>query len=110
MDHRDIAALKGAWYKQLDGRAMTAVVEVLCSEKDVGEDAYGLSAEDFDADPDFAEDYLGGKYDIACNECGGARVVAVPAHDDPEAPRVFERMAIIAQAAREDAHAARMGY
>lgn len=38
-------------------------------------DSHGLSREDFDDDPDFAEDYFRGVYDVACNECGGARVV-----------------------------------
>jgi len=40
-------------------------------------DAGGLTAADFDEDPDFAEDYLGGCYDVTCYECGGERVVAV---------------------------------
>lgn len=43
-------------------------------------DSNGLSAEDFDEDPDFREDYFEGRYDVACNECGGARVV--PAMDE----------------------------
>ena len=34
-------------------------------------DAGGLSAEDFYDDPDFAEDYRAGAYDIACRACGG---------------------------------------
>jgi len=143
MDHRDIAALRRPWYKHLDKRAMTARVEVLCSEEDVGEDArgyateevvvniewevcptcdgrgchvnpsidaHGLTAEDFAEDPDFAEDYLRGKYDIHCSECRGERVVPVPAHGDPEAPRVFERMAMLAMMAREDAQALRWGW
>lgn len=42
-------------------------------------DGNGLSAEDFDeAGPEFREDYLGGVYDVACEECRGARVVVVP--------------------------------
>jgi hypothetical protein len=143
MDHRDIAALRGAWYKRLDERAMTALVEVLCTEEDVGVDAHGyatedvvvriewevcptcdgrgshvnpsidahgLTAEDFDADPDFAQDYLSGKYDVACAECGGERVVPVVAEDDPNKERVWERQAIMAQMAREDAIALRMGW
>lgn len=143
LDHRDVAGLRGAWYKRLDERRMTAVVEVLCTVEDVGEDAHGycteeitvrfewgvcptcggrgshtnpsidaqgLSAEDFLADPDFAMDYLSGKYDVACNECGGQRVVPVPADDDPNRDRVFERQAEIALAAREQAHEMRMGY
>ncbi|RDJ35720.1 MAG: hypothetical protein DWQ19_12955 [Crenarchaeota archaeon] len=42
-----------------------------------GIDSHGLTAEDFASDPDFAEDYFGGKYDQTCNECDGQRVVPV---------------------------------
>jgi len=38
-------------------------------------DAHGLSAEDFREDPDFAEDYLSGLYDVTCRACHGKRVV-----------------------------------
>lgn len=38
-------------------------------------DASGLTREDFDEDPDFAEDYMSGLYDVQCGECRGARVV-----------------------------------
>jgi hypothetical protein len=49
-----------------------------------GIDSHGLSAEDFDEDPDFAEDYFAGRYDIPCNECHGKRVVPVIAENcDP---------------------------
>jgi len=37
-------------------------------------DANGLTAEDFD-DPDFAESYRNGEYDIPCRGCDGKRVV-----------------------------------
>ncbi len=40
-------------------------------------DASGLTAEDFDRDPDFREDYMSGIYDQICNECHGLRVVPV---------------------------------
>jgi hypothetical protein len=39
-------------------------------------DGNGLSREDFDADPDFAEGYMRGDYDIACQTCKGRRVVS----------------------------------
>lgn len=45
-------------------------------------DAGGLSAADFAEDPDFAEDYCSGCYDVPCYECGGERVV-------PEVNRVL---------------------
>jgi hypothetical protein len=38
-------------------------------------DAHGLTAEDFREDPDFAEDYKSGFYDITCAACNGMRVV-----------------------------------
>lgn len=39
-------------------------------------DGHGLTAEDFAEDPDFAEEYMRGTYDVPCSECGGERVVA----------------------------------
>lgn len=39
-------------------------------------DAGGISREQFAADPGFKEEYFGGKYDIQCAGCKGARVVA----------------------------------
>lgn len=44
-------------------------------------DGQGLSAEDFDRDPDFAEDYFSGMYDVRCNECDGRRVAIVVDED-----------------------------
>jgi hypothetical protein len=38
-------------------------------------DSHGLSAEDFAEDPDFAEDYFRGTYDIVCKCCAGRNVV-----------------------------------
>lgn len=38
-------------------------------------DAHGISADEFAEDPDFAEEYFSGAYDVACYECGGKRVV-----------------------------------
>ena len=34
-------------------------------------DAHGISGEEMHADPDFAEDYRNGVYDIPCNACDG---------------------------------------
>lgn len=36
----------------------------------------GFTREDMDEDPDFAEDYFKGVYDVRCEECHGQRVVA----------------------------------
>ena len=35
-------------------------------------DGHGLSREDFDDDPDFAESYMRGDYDVPCAQCGGS--------------------------------------
>jgi hypothetical protein len=35
-------------------------------------DANGLSAEDFADDPDFADDYMSGAYDVTCAACHGS--------------------------------------
>lgn len=37
-------------------------------------DGHGLTQEDFDSDPDFAENYFSGWYDVNCEECQGNRV------------------------------------
>ncbi len=38
-------------------------------------DSHGLGQEDFDEDPDFAEAYFSGHYDVTCYDCGGQNVV-----------------------------------
>ncbi len=38
-------------------------------------DCNGLTAEDFAADPDFAEEYFSGSYDQVCNRCAGRTTV-----------------------------------
>lgn len=35
-------------------------------------DSHGLTAEDFAEDPDFAEDYRNGTYDVRCEACKGS--------------------------------------
>lgn len=40
-------------------------------------DCGGLSNDDFADDPDFAEDYMRGAYDVECYGCNGLRVVQV---------------------------------
>lgn len=35
-------------------------------------DSNGLSADDFNDDPEFAEDYASGAYDVSCAACGGS--------------------------------------
>ena len=96
MDRRD---RNHKWYSSFDEKSMLLVLEgagpddedleiparfevcETCDGKGThvnpGIDAHGLSAEDFAEDPDFAEDYFSGAYDVSCNECGGRRVVPV---------------------------------
>lgn len=40
-------------------------------------DCNGLTAEDFAEDPDFAEEYMRGTYDVTCNHCEGRTTVRV---------------------------------
>ena len=54
-------------------------------------DCNGLTREDFDADPDFAEDYFSGRYDQVCNECHGDRVVA-DINEDKLTPAIRESL------------------
>jgi hypothetical protein len=44
-------------------------------------DCNGLTAEDFYDDPDFAEDYRNGVYDVTCNRCCGRTTIRVPDYD-----------------------------
>ncbi len=66
------------------GKVYPAVFEMcdLCDGKGThvnpSIDSHGLSAEDFAADPDFAESYMKGDYDVPCSWCKGKRVVMVP--------------------------------
>ena len=42
-----------------------------------GVDSHGISAEEFAEDPDFAEAYFRGHYDVRCYGCNGERVVPI---------------------------------
>jgi len=104
-DHRVRAAERGNWYESFDAKQMIAtiliwdedgeekLVEVpikykvcpTCRGKgkhvNPSIDAGGLSSEDFYDDPDFAEDYMSGTYDVTCYDCGGIRVVPEINHE-----------------------------
>jgi hypothetical protein len=57
-------------------------------------DAGGLSREDFDDDPDFAEGYQRGDYDVTCVRCGGSgkvREADLAAIHEHERARADER-------------------
>lgn len=85
------------WFDSFDERAMTVTLEGFDAE--TGEDlvvpvkyevcgtcdgkgshvnpsidSHGIGPEEFDEDPDFAESYFRGDYDIPCAECHGRRV------------------------------------
>lgn len=138
MDHRDFANLKNKWWETLDRDRMRATV--FLGEDENGEeeeveipikfevcptcegkgkhvnpsiDAHGLSAEDFAEDPDFAEDYFRGCYDVSCYECGGANVVPEIDEDrcDKETlKKVREHQEVLHEIAREQAYQMRMGF
>jgi hypothetical protein len=40
-------------------------------------DSHGLSSDDFAEDPDFAESYFSGQYDVQCYRCNGERIIPV---------------------------------
>lgn len=46
-------------------------------------DADGISSQEFHEDPDFAETYFSGGYDVSCFECHGLRVVPTLPEEDP---------------------------
>lgn len=78
--------------------------------------ANGISPEEFAEDPDFAEDYFKGVYDVQCSECHGKRVVLVPDEEDlnEEERKVleiyYENLRARAVYRREEAYARRMGF
>ena len=41
-------------------------------------DSHGLTRDDFNADPEFYEDYLSGIYNVRCEGCEGRATVPVP--------------------------------
>ena len=63
-------------------------------------DAHGLSREDFDEDPDFAEGYFSGVYDVRCELCQGENVVPVPL--DPKVSTVIDEAAYDAWQSRAE--------
>jgi len=53
-------------------------------------DRHGLTHDDFAEDPDFAESYFSGVYDIRCENCHGQNVVPVPDENDPNIHYYYE--------------------
>ncbi len=79
-------------------------------------DSEGISAEDFDEDPDFEESYFAGHFDVSCNECGGLRVVPKVDEEALSEPQKAQFKSFLdAESSRweyeaERAHERRMGY
>lgn len=75
-------------------------------------DANGLTSEDFAEDPDFAEDYRRGTYDVSCYRCHGARVSPSVAEHASEAQQLAYDNRVSAEYAdlREQANEERWGY
>lgn len=72
-------------------------------------DCGGLTREDFDEDPDFAESYFEGHYDVDCNQCHGKRVVPVLAGTvDPSILKVLDERARDEAAFRAEQRAERI--
>lgn len=57
-------------------------------------DGHGLTHEDFDNDPDFRDDYFGGRYDVTCSDCEGQRVMPEIDEDgmNPSQRRFWEQV------------------
>ena len=59
-------------------------------------DGNGISMEEFSQDPDFAEAYFSGAYDVTCEHCQGQRVMPDPDYDaidrDPVLKPIFDQM------------------
>ncbi len=102
MDARDREAHESKWYDSFNEKSMSFTVTLfnialdedyeatfpakyevcyLCQGKgkyvNPSIDAHGISAEEFYEDPDFAEDYMSGTYDVQCFCCDGSRVEPV---------------------------------
>lgn len=134
-DHRVRAAEK--WYKSFDEQRMILVVTLFLDDGDEEDvefpvrfdvcptcegkgshvnpsiDCNGLTAEDFHEDPDFAEEYFQGSYDVTCYGCGGRRVVPVIDEEraNPELlSRLREQREADAEYRSQRANEERMGY
>ena len=105
MDPRDREAEFGKWYESFDEKRMVFIVlhddgEDLDQEIEIPAvysvcelcdghgkfvnpsiDAHGIAADEFYEDPDFAESYFRGDYDVPCYRCGGQRVEPVVDED-----------------------------
>lgn len=120
-DHRVRAGNRRDRLQNINTKNMTAVVELDEDEETVevpikfevcptcegkgshvnpSIDAGGLTAEDFYEDPDFAEEYMNGTYDVSCYGCKGERVVPVIDEDKAD-PEVLKQLRAMIEADQE---------
>lgn len=73
-------------------------------------DSHGLTSEDFDQDPDFAESYFRGDYDVPCRRCeGSGKVLAEKLdkiHEEEDRRAEDRRMAALENGDVEGYHTA----
>lgn len=81
-------------------------------------DGHGLTSSELYEDPDFAEGYFSGNYDVQCQDCGGERVYAfidekqverMGAEKQAELEQYYDHMELEASYAAESAAERRMG-
>jgi len=132
-DHR-VTCVDGKWWQSIDGmKAKTIelyfeedgedcsaefevpitfevcpVCEGTGSHVNPSIDSHGLSGEDFAEDPDFAESYFRGDYDVPCNLCNGANVIPV-CQDEQVRKYIDEHSEALAEMRAEYAAERRMG-
>lgn len=115
-DRRVTAAGLERWWESVDKGKMRATITLWSEAKDGGSyeesievpiefvvctlcegkgthvnpsiDSHGLTRDDFLEDPEFAEDYFRGVYDIPCNLCSGSNVI--PKCSDPKIQKIID--------------------
>lgn len=135
-DYRVMAKLKGNFWEEIDLERMRGkfysegsedeiLIEIplkfeICetcggkgSHVNPSIDCNGLTSDDFYEDPDFAENYMHGNYDVPCYNCGGMRVVPTIDEDRADESSVkayFNRIEFEITCTTERAAELRMGY
>ena len=128
-DYREI---NHQWYQHFSERTMTVIIENdseewvvpvkyevcdTCSGRgkhvNPSIDSHGISAEEFAEDPDFAQEYWRGTYDVPCAECHGQRVsitINEARMTDNELKRVTKHIREFYDYQHEMARERKMGY
>jgi len=140
MDCRDFANLSNKWYERITDDEKYVIINLYWEdEEDSYEeevkvpikyevcntcngkgthvnpsiDAHGISSEEFNDDPGFAEDYFSGVYNVSCYECKGKRVVPEINEEfcnDELLDRVREHQKVIYEMNYERAREIKYGY